>query len=273
MDEQIKGSFNKVKQDIDSLRSELNLTVKILQENRSKISEICDILSSINEHNSLLNEKIKENSQKITSLEQVNSKLFLDNPTDKQTIQQTNRHIIQPNQHIIQTDNPPLEPQKGHFLPFSTGNEGVPTDRQTDRQTDNPTDKQIETPLKIEKKANFNSQEKDQNPFDHAISALDSLDSLKKELRLKFKRLTDQELSVFSLMYQLDEELGYSDYKLLSERLNLTESSIRDYVGRLIRKDIPVDKKKINNKLIQLNISPNLKRIVSLSALLHLRDI
>ena len=69
-------------------------------------------------------------------------------------------------------------------------------------------------------------------------------------IRLKFKRLTEQELLVFSKLYQLDEEMGHSDYKTLSQKLNLTESSIRDYIGRLIKKGIPVVKNKINNKNI-----------------------
>ena len=49
------------------------------------------------------------------------------------------------------------------------------------------------------------------------------------------------------------EEADFVDYKTLSKRLNLTESSIRDYVGKLIKKGIPVEKTKINNKMIQLS--------------------
>ena len=99
------------------------------------------------------------------------------------------------------------------------------------------------------------------------------MDSLKKEIRLKFKRLTEQEILVFSTIYQLDEKYGHGDYKILSQKLNLTESSIRDYVGRLIKKGIPVDKIKVKNKYIQLKISKNLKKIASLSAILQLRNI
>ena len=65
----------------------------------------------------------------------------------------------------------------------------------------------------------------------------------------------------------------HSDYKTLSKRLNLTESSIRDYIGKLIKKGIPVEKIKLNNKNIQLSISPNLKKIASLSTILQLRGI
>lgn len=99
------------------------------------------------------------------------------------------------------------------------------------------------------------------------------MDNLKKEVRLKFKRLTDQEFSVFSTIYQLSEENGYTDYKNLSIKLGLTESSIRDYIGRLIKKGIPVEKTKINNKSIRLSISPNLKKIATLPTIFKLREL
>jgi DNA-binding MarR family transcriptional regulator len=117
---------------------------------------------------------------------------------------------------------------------------------------------------------------KENLPFDSIINAaqiLNSLDNLKKEIRLKFKRLTEQEFLVFSTIYQLSEEKGNTDYKNLSEKLSLTESSIRDYIGRLIKKGIPVEKTKINNKTIHLSISPNLKKIASLPTILQLRAI
>jgi DNA-binding MarR family transcriptional regulator len=151
-----------------------------------------------------------------------------------------------------------LEPLKDQNMAISIGNQGVPTDKQTDKQTD----KYPQIPLKNQ-----------ENSIDNAARILDSLDTIKKELRLKFKRLTEQELLVFSTLYQLEEEVGYTDYKTIAQRLNLTESSIRDYVGRLIKKGIPVEKKKINNKYIQLTLSKNLKKIATLSTILQLRDL
>ena len=109
--------------------------------------------------------------------------------------------------------------------------------------------------------------------MENTLQILNSLDSLKKEIRLKFKHLTEQELAVFSAIYEFDDEIGFSDYKSLSLKLNLTESSIRDYVGRLVKKGIPVEKRKIRNKNIKLNISQNLKNIASLQTILSLRDI
>jgi len=78
---------------------------------------------------------------------------------------------------------------------------------------------------------------------------------------------------VFSTIYQLEEEAVLIDYKSLSKKLNLTESSIRDYVGRLIKKGIPVEKTKINNKMIRLSISEKLKKIAPLPVIFQLREL
>ena len=156
------------------------------------------------------------------------------------------------------THNYGFEGLKHQNLPISTGNGGASTDRQTDRQTDTYEKSIIK---------------KSENSMENAIKVLNSLDSMKKEIRLKFKRLTDQEFLVFSTIYQLNEELDYVDYKILAEKLNLTESSIRDYVGRIIKKGVLVEKNKVNNKNIHLSISESLKKMVSLSTILQLRDL
>jgi len=226
MDESVKEAFQKVKQDMNSLKD--------------KISDICDILGEINSHNILLNKKI----EKIHEINELNNKT--DNGQNKTDVQDDT------------TDNDPLEPVKGQNKGVSIGNQGVKTDRQTDRQTNRQTQ---------------NTPEIEQNSMQDALEILNSLDKIKKGIRLKFKRLTDQEITVFSTMYQLEEELGHSNYKSISDRLNLSESSIRDYVGRIIKKGIPVDKKKINNKQIQLKISPDLKQVASLSTILELRGL
>ena len=71
-------------------------------------------------------------------------------------------------------------------MPFSTGNDGVPTDKQTNQQT--------------------NQQTEIGNSMENALEVLNSLDNIKKEIRLKFKDLTEQEFLVFSIFYQLEEE-------------------------------------------------------------------
>ncbi len=183
-------------------------------------------------------------------LDKINLKLSEKTDFDTSTL----RHIIPAHSTHSSTHNLSLETLNTQNLPISTGNEGVSTNRQTNRQTNRHIDFK-------------------ENPIENASEILESLDTIKKEIRLKFKRLTEQEWLIFSTIYQLEEENGFSDYRTLAQRLNLTESSIRDYVGRLIKKGIPIDKKKVNNKNIQLLISPNLRKIASLNTILQLREL
>lgn len=153
------------------------------------------------------------------------------------------------------THNTYFKPLNNQIYPISIGNEGVSTDRQTHRQTDI-------LPIKSS-----------HNTFEEANRVIGSLDTIKQEIRKKFRNLTEQEMLIFSTIYQLEEELEEVNYKLVSSRLGLTESSIRDYVSRLIYKGIPLEKKRINNKSILLSISSDLKKIAPLPTINQLRDL
>jgi archaellum component FlaC len=240
----LKDAFQRVKKDIDSLKYEIDNLKKTIKE--------------LNNYMGFFGIELKKMREKSIQDFIYLKKNLIQSPTNLPT----NRQIAPTNATILPTHQQPFKPLKPENQGISTGNEGVPTDRQTDRQTD----RHIEKPL-LEVKKEI------QNPIQDAAKILDSLDSLKKEIRLKFKRLTEKEMLVFSTLYQLDDEIGYTDYKSLASKLNLTESSIRDYVLRLISKGIPVDKKKINNKQVQLSISQDLKKIAPLQTILQLRDL
>ena len=252
MDDIIKEAFYKVKNDINSLYSQLNFVKENISTLRNSLIDISSILEKITS-------PIKEIPHLISKINEINSKI--DQILSDSILSHNTQNSITPTH--IPTHNPPFKASKPLNLTFSTGNDGVPTDKQTNRQTDNLPQK---SPI-LDKKS---------SSIDNAAELLDSLDIIKKELRLKFKNLTEQELIVFSTIYTLEEELSeneYLDYKKIALKLNLTESSIRDYVRRLIKKDIPIIKTKINNKSISLSISPNLKKIASLNTLLRLRDL
>ncbi len=225
--DQIKTAFQKVKQDMDSMKEEMNILKQFLSENKEKLSEIDKTIKDIQ-----------------VNISKINFKEPINNPTHN--LQNPTYPTHSP------TDNISFKPLKGQNMGISTGNEGVPTNRQTDKQTNQQTEKTY---------------------FGDALEILNSLDNIKKEIRNKFKRITDQEFLVFSTIYQMAEETNYVDYKSLSQKLNLTESSIRDYVGRLIKKGIPVEKTKINNKMIQLSISEKLKKIAPLPVIFQLREL
>jgi hypothetical protein len=265
----VKESFQKIKEDMIFLNGEINSLKTVVDGLRKDLSDVCEIMIDLSSKISDLNKK-QEISQPREQKEEKNT------PTDTPTLQHitpTHNSNTPTLQHIVPADpthNLALNSLKSPNINTSTGNQGVPTDRQTDRQTDQHIPKGSYNPENTLKTISPNNLP---NSIENASQILDSLDNSRKKIRLKFKRLTDQEILVFSTIYQLEEELGQVDYKVLADKLKLTESSIRDYTGRLIKKGIPVDKTKINNKTIILSISPSLKKIASLPTILQLRDI
>ena len=228
-----------------------------IKEAFSKVKEDIDFLN-----NELLDIKISLNEliSKIDNLPNTQK----NNKSNSSTIRQINSTD---NATSTETSTVPLEVEglKSLNLPISIGNQGASTDRQTDRQTDTSTDN---LPKNTEiKDSNI------ENNIKEASEILESLDGLKKEIRLKFKHLTSQEMLVFSSIYQFEEQNEKVDYKLLSKSLKLSESSIRDYVQRMINKGIPIKKEKFNNKNIILSISNDLKKIASLSTIIQLRGL
>lgn len=149
---------------------------------------------------------------------------------------------------IIQTSTPTnsvmfptdLPSETSSFPLVSTGNEGVPTDRQTDNiQTVKP--------------------------------GIEAVSSILSDLKIKFRNLTKQEFKVFSAVYILSQNQQV-DYRVIAEKLKLTEGSIRDYVMKLERKGIPIAKEKLNNKKVLLYIKPEVKQIMPLEAIMTVRE-
>ncbi|MEK6890043.1 MAG: hypothetical protein AABX35_02545 [Nanoarchaeota archaeon] len=241
--DKIKDAFQKVKQDIEDLKYSLNTIT----------TELYDLKLILNE--------INRNS----------SNKPINQQTDTQHIPQINH--INPTDGLNEHYNYPLEALKDPNTRFSTGNRGVPTNRQTNQQTD----RHMILQGKIEEKAHINTQ----NPLQSTqidrlqmiSQALESLDSIKKELRHQFKQLTAQEMLVFSTIYQLEDEGFTVDYPIIASKLSLSESSIRDYVIKINKKHLLISKIKQNNKKIILKIPSQLRQLASLQTLLTLREL
>jgi len=235
--DKIQLAFNKVKQDVLFLNEEITLLKDSLGEINYKLIQILEKIEKLG--------STQQNRQKLIHAPPINSAGYI--PTQNPT------HPTQDT--TIPTDKTNYLPIISPIKPFSTGNEGVPTDRQTNQQTD------------------IRQIFKRDNALQRAKEIIESLDTLKKEVRIKFKNLTEQEIKIFSVLYQLEEEGFLVDYPLLSQKLNFSESSARDYIHKIIKKGIPIIKKKLNNKRVILHISPDLKKIASLDTILRLRDI
>lgn len=215
--------------------------------------------------------KVKEDVASLRSLiidlqnELQEIKRTLNNPT-----YESNNSTIQ---HITPTHNPtdlykmPLEGLKTQYMPVSIGNRGVPTNKQTNQQTN----QHIQNNGKFDSETAINSHANTHNAM-NISQVLDTFSTLKEEVRLKFRNLTSQEMLVFSTIYQLEEEGHTVDYLSLSTKLKLTETSIRDYTHRMLKKGIPLIKSKENNKKVFLSIDPSLKKIANLSTIIQLRE-
>jgi len=219
VEDPIKESFKRVKEDIQNLR-DLVLTLS-------------------KEINSLKQINISANNQATNQT---------DKPTDRQTDKQNNTTECDFSQTIHQnktentTDNYPLEAVRSKNIDISTGNDGVTTNRQTDRQTDTSTGNkgvqdekfaqvaengQNKISSKSKEYLELSSKKGKMDSIDYldeVAEVLNSLDSIKKDLRTTFKKLTGQEMVVFSTIYQLEEQGFTIDYNLVARKLSLTES-------------------------------------------------
>ncbi len=253
----IKEAFLRIKEEINTLFNLSSLNKKENLNNKVKIEELIQLFSKITLQNQILIKKISEIEDKLSN------SYTLEDSAKKENYSSNNK--------LNTADNLIIKGLKGQKMDISTGNDGVSTDKQSDKQSDN---------IIVNSSHNINNLENmevvcspKEDSFSEAIKIIDSLDKIKKELRLKFKRLTSQELIVFSTIYQLEEKKEEVDYKKLSNKLGLTESSIRDYIQRLLKKGIPLEKVKIKNKTVHLKVSENLKKIASLETLLKLKDL
>ncbi len=240
----IKEAFVKAKQDIFNLSSQIELLKREIQSLKETL------------------------------------KTYLNGSTNKQTNKPTDNSQNKAIQHINPThpDSPAhnstqisaLYSLKTPISNFSTGSQGVPTDRQTDRQTDNSTRNKG---AKVHFNEEIGNSLNKSNKLERVTEILDSLDDIRKDIRLKLKKLTQQELVVYTTIYQLEEEGHNVYYPLISQKLNLTESSIRDYTQRIIKKGLPLQKTKENNKKILLNIPQEFKKLASLQTIILLREL
>ncbi len=178
----------------------------------------------------------------------------------QQTIQPTNQRPNPTYSIPSPTQEMPLNALISSKTTISTGNDGVPTNQQTIQPTNqHPL---ISTPSSVN------------DPISHlrrVSEVLATLDDLKKEVRIKFKKLTEQEMLIYSTIYQLEDQGFVVDYAILAQKTGLTEISIRDYIRKILQKDIPLLKLKESNKKVILKIPQDLKRVASLSTLNQLR--
>ena len=241
-EEAVKQAFEKVKEDIFNLGDELSSLKEEIHALKLSLVSINNKLGSLSLENSHIPSKYEEYPLSTqTPIIPTHIEISTDNPTHNSTF----KDLKAPNMGI------------------SIRNRGDPTDRQLDSQTDNPTHN-----------SSKNSEKSINEHLFEASEVLASLDNIKKQIRLKFKAVTNQEMLVFSTIYQLEEQDQQPpDYKTIALKLGLSQGSIRDYVQKMLAKGIPILKTKYNNKKICLSISTELRKLATLDTLIRLRSL
>ncbi len=294
---QLSNQISILNQELQQLQAQNNLINSFIQDTKSLFDSIQNQQKALQDTNNLTQNSLKISQNHLKIAENALKEHISAHKAQNPTIQ----HITP----TLPTDDLAYQALKQPNMLISIGNEGVPTNKQTNQQTDkyplfahgktsknakniNFEQKYDENPENLLKIASgvyskpqqippkiqpIQIETPDKDQLSNASELLENLDSLKKEIRRKFKALTPQEFKVFTAIYQLEEQHLTVDYTLLSKKLKLSESSIRDYIGRIISKGVPIIKEKINNKQVIVHISADLKKIASLAAILQLREL
>lgn len=134
------------------------------------------------------------------------------------------------NHDVLMETQKPQEPQNQGFREVSSGNEGVYSFTHSFA------------------KHSFNS-------YAHKIF------DFKQDFDKLFAGLSQQEFLTFLTIYQLEEEIKQVSYIDIAKKLTLTEGCVRTYVSSLLKKGLPLIKKKYNNKQVFLLISPDFRSL------------
>ena len=104
----------------------------------------------------------------------------------------------------------------------------------------------------------INHSTNNQSFTDHSLN----IQSLREDLGSQINNLTTQEFLVFLTIYQLEDDFDRGvSYQDLSLKLKLTTGCIRSYISGLIKKGVPILKKKINNRTVILTIHPDFRSL------------
>ena len=87
-------------------------------------------------------------------------------------------------------------------------------------------------------------------------------------LKKKFEDLPKQKLALYLTIYNLEDQKLPTTYISLAKSLKITEEGIRNYITFLNRKEIPLDKHRVNNKVIVFKI-PEVVRSLNLKQYLE----
>jgi chromosome segregation ATPase len=117
-----------------------------------------------------------------------------------------------------------------------------------------------------------NHQQSTVNNHQQSTTTEKELKSLENDFSKLFKNLTDREFSVFMAIYELEKQFNETNYSQIANRLNLTETTVRGTVNRLISKKLPVSKERLFNGKTSLSLKKDFHDLNLLGKLVRLRQ-
>ncbi len=227
-EERLKESFSKVKKDLNSTNERITKLEEKIEKQEQKTNELM--------------QKIDEILGIIKKGDNGDQKNVFQVPEDNQAFKQLSDQSS--DRAIERSSDQKNEDQNGQLrlnndkYGSSTGNEGA--ERLSERLSDQAIIKQSSDQA-INRSIDQSSVEITQN-FEKNI----------EELKLKvdsiFFKLTKQELKLFLLVYQLEDEGISATTQALSERIKLSESCVRAYLSSLFNKNVPISKFRVGNR-------------------------
>ena len=179
--------------------------------------------------------------------------------TQKEKIREIESNLIELSEKVDKL-TPNLENNnKNNFFNSSTGNKGVVNSQQS---TVNNSQQSSTMP---------NNTQQSKTQYNIKKDIRENLEKINSTLTFKFKSLTDRELSIFLAIYDLEIEKNEVSYADIANKLNLTESTIRTNVYRLIQKELPIEKERFFNKKVILSISNDFRNLNLINKILELR--
>jgi hypothetical protein len=217
LEQNIKNSFLKVKQDFAEFTNELESIKKQLLANSELLNQLITRLDTI--------EKAQKEAKNSVS-------------TGNEGVNQSINHLI--NQSITnQSLNQSLDQNQSINVKNDeiTRNEGV--------------------------NQSFNQSINHQS-FNHLINQTAQEMSIKEvtnDINKTFLMLSKQELKLFLTIYQLEDEGLEASYKNVSQRMQLSEHCIRSHLSSLLKKNVPILKRRMNNHTNLLSVSKEFRAL------------
>jgi len=221
-EEKIKQSFNRVKRDFESINE--------------KIIKLEERLTRQEQH---LDEALKKIDKILMDSKQTNNTLPEEDLSDIIPKQLSEQAFKRASEHLSASDfkdkNEDLSCIDDKYA-ISTGNDGA---------------KRLSAELSVQlstKRASERALSEQASVILNKDLGDLSLEEIKNKVDLIFFKLSKQELKVFLLVYQLEDENIPPTTRILSEKMQLSESCTRAYLSSLFGKNAPIERFKVNNR-------------------------